>query len=713
MKPQSRRAQITRRRTGRGLPDRTGPKLFAVLALGLGALLAGGTVRSQPSAHGVHAHQPPRAVAGELLVGFRAGVGPSGRFALYQQVGATFVDDVGQKIRVVHIRVPELLVDAIKRRLERSPEVKFVEKNLEFDPALTPNDAQFAGQWHLPKILAPQAWDITQGAPGAVIAILDSGIDATHPDLAGKLVPGYNTYSNSTDTTDPYGHGTEVAGVAGARSNNGEGIAGVAGAAPIMPVRVTNASGAATSASIANGIIWAADHGARVVNLSFNGVAGNTTIRTAAEYAMNHGTLVVAASGNCGCADPTPDNPFILSVGATDESDGLAYFSSTGAFVDLSAPGTNILTTAPYGLYFSESGTSLASPIVAGVAAQMFAANPVLTPAVVTQLLEATAIAPSGAYDQSFGYGRVDAFAAVSAAAGYVAPVDTTPPTVTLDSPSQGGTVSGTAVVAMTASDDVGVTKVDLYVDGVFFVSDSATPYSMTWDTSALPNGSHTLQAVATDAAHNSASTPTITVTVSNTPPDTTPPTVSIGAPAAGATVSGTATVSAGASDNVAVAKVELYVDGVLNGTDTTAPYSFAWSTTAASNGAHTLKLVATDTAGNAANVSRAVTVANNGNHAPVAVNDAFNAPYRAANSYTAQVFAVLANDSDADGNLNAASVKIVSSPNKGGAVSVKTNGSVSYTPAKGYRGSETFTYNVKDSLAATSNTAMVTVTVK
>ena len=145
---------------------------------------------------------------------------------------------------------------------------------------------------------------------------------------------GYNTYSNSTDTVDQFGHGTEVAGAAGALTNNAVGVAGVAGAAPLMPVRVTDAAGRATSASIANGIVWAADHGARVANLSFNGIAGNATIRTAAEYAYNHGMLVVAASGNCACVDPTPENPYVLSVSATDETDSLAYFSSTGAFVD-------------------------------------------------------------------------------------------------------------------------------------------------------------------------------------------------------------------------------------------------------------------------------------------------------------------------------------------------------------------------------------------
>lgn len=685
--------------------SRAGLNFAAALTFCMAALLACGATQAQ---------QPTRWVDGELLIGFRAGVGPAGRYALYRDHGASFVEEIGQNTRVVRIRVPALALEALKRRMERRPEIKFVEKNYVFEPALLPNDLQYASQWHLPKILAPQAWDLTQGASGAVIAILDSGVDATHPDLAGKLVAGYNTYSNSTDTVDQFGHGTEVAGAAGALTNNSEGVAGVAGAAPLMPVRVTDAMGRATSASIANGIVWAADHGARVANLSFNGIAGNTTIRTAAEYAYNHGTLVVAASGNCACVDPTPENPYILSVSATDETDSLAYFSSTGAFVDLSAPGTNILTTARFGLYAAESGTSLASPIVAGVAALMFSSNPALTPAIVTQLMEATAFDPGGnGYDQGFGHGRVEAFAAVSAATGYVPPPDTTVPIIAMSAPLEGASVSATIVVDVLASDNVGVVKVDLYVNGIYFVTDTASPYSFAWDTSAQPNGTYTLYVVATDAAGNSASTTPISVTVSNAPPDITLPTVSIGAPAAGVTVSGSTTVSATASDNVGVTKVELYIDGALYGTDTTSPYSFAWNTTQSGDGSHTLQVVAADAAGNVASAVRTVTVANNVNHAPVAVNDAFNAPYRPNSSYMAQVFNVLANDSDADGNLNPASVKIVKSPNKGGTVKVNTNGTVSYTPKKSYRGAETFGYSVNDSLGATSNTATVTVSVQ
>jgi subtilisin family serine protease len=692
-------------------------KHFAALALAVAAALATGVAE---------AGSPPRWVSGELLVGFRAGVGATGRHNMYRKHGADFLEDVGQGISVARIRVPAAGEEAMMRRLASLPQVKFVEKNYEYETALVPNDPEYKGlspQWYLPKIGAEQAWDLTQGGANAVIAILDSGIDATQPDLVGKLVPGHNTYTAATpdDTTDPYGHGTEVAGVAGAWTNNGVGIAGVAGASPLMPVRVTNTSGAATSASIANGIIWAADHGARVVNLSFNNLAGNATVLAAAEYAYNKGTLVVAASGNCGCADATVETPFILSVSATDETDTSAYFSSTGPYVDLSAPGTNILSTAKYGLYMPNSGTSLASPIVAGVAALMFSAKPELTPLLATQMLEATAVdVNGGGYDTTFGYGRVDALAAVNLALNYQPPVDTTAPTVALASPGNGATVTGTVVVNVAADDNVGVVKVDLYVDNVYFANDTTSPYSFAWDTTGLTNGAHTLVATAFDARGNSASTTALAVSVANKAPDTLPPTVLINAPAAGATVAGTTTVTATATDNVGVTGVDLLVDGALVASDASAPYAFSWNTTGLADGVHTLDVKASDAAGNVSHATRSVTVANAPPppppppvaHAPVAGNDAFGAPYRATSAYTAQVLAILANDSDADGDLNAASVRITASPDKGGSVKVNSNGTVSYTPKRGYRGVETFRYTVKDKRGVASNTATVTVAV-
>jgi subtilisin family serine protease len=289
-----------------------------------------------------------------------------------------------------------------------------------FGTALLPDDPQVSSQWHVSRIRLPQAWDLTQGSPEVVIAIVDSGVDPSHPDLAGKLLAGYNTADKNTRTADQYGHGTKMAGVAAARSNNGQGIAGVASLSPIMPLRVTDRAGRATSTAIAEGIVWAVDHGARVVNLSLEGVVRNAAIRTASEYAFRHGALVVAPSGNCGCFDPSPETPYILSVAATDEDDHLAPVSTTGAFVDIAAPGVNIPTTAMYGLYLGDSGTSLASAVVAGVAALMFSVNPALGPAEVTLLLEQTAVKlGEGPRSGNAGHGRVDAYAAVRAAAAY------------------------------------------------------------------------------------------------------------------------------------------------------------------------------------------------------------------------------------------------------------------------------------------------------
>src|SRR5215813_9168202 len=218
----------------------------------------------------------------------------------------------------------------------------------------------------------------TLGLPG-VIAILDSGIDPTHPDLAAKLLPGFNLLSNNTSTGDWSGHGTLVAGAAAAISDNGVGVAGVAGQNNILPVVIADSTGYALFSTIASGITWAADHGAKVANLSY-AAAGSSTVVSAAQYAMSKGMIVILAAGNCGCFDSTAASPYIVSVSATDSSDNLASWSSQGNFVDISAPGVSSYTTSNGGGYSAPSGTSLASPIVAGVAGLMMSANPSLSP---------------------------------------------------------------------------------------------------------------------------------------------------------------------------------------------------------------------------------------------------------------------------------------------------------------------------------------------
>jgi hypothetical protein len=189
---------------------------------------------------------------------------------------------------------------------------------------------------------------------------------------------------------------------------------------------------------------------------------------------------------------------------------------------------------------------------------------------------------------------------------------DTTAPTTSITSPTSGATVSGTTTISASASDNVGVSKVDFYVDSVLKGTDTSSPYSYSWATTAYSNGAHSLYTKATDAAGNVGTSATISVTVSNAAADTTAPTTSITSPTSGATVSGTTTISASASDNVGVSKVDFYVDSVLKGTDTSSPYSYSWATTAYSNGAHSLYTKATDAAGNVGtSATISVTVSN------------------------------------------------------------------------------------------------------
>ncbi|HVQ74134.1 MAG TPA: S8 family serine peptidase, partial [Candidatus Binatia bacterium] len=543
-------------------------------------------------------------VPDELLVGFHDDVDPGRAEAVYQAEGGSRIERLW-RLNVHRIRVNPAALRGMEQRLRNRPEVAFVEPNRRVPFAFVPDDPEFSSQWHHTTIRSSEAWSVTLGAPAIVIAILDSGVDGTHPDLAAKLVSGWNFYNNDSNTADVHGHGTRVAGAAAAIGNNGIGVAGVALESRIMPIRVSDSTGYAYYSTIASGLTWAVDNGARVMNLSFGGVAGSSTIRNAAKYVRTRGGVVVAAAGNCGCVDATPENIELISVSGTTSADTIASWSSRGNYVDVSAPGASIRTTNRGGTYGTYSGTSFSSPITAGVVALMMAANPSLSPIEIEQLLKANADdLGSAGWDPSYGFGRVNAYRAVAAAAGSAAP-DTAAPTVSISSPASGATVSGTVTVSAAASDNVGVTKVEFLVDGALVGTRTATPWSVGWNTTTKANGSRILTARAFDAAGNSTTSAGVSVTVNNVVADTTAPTVSISSPASGATVSGTVTVSVAASDNVGVTKIEIRVDGALVATRIpwVVPgdiiWSFRWNTTTKANGSRILTARAFDAAGN------------------------------------------------------------------------------------------------------------------
>jgi hypothetical protein len=509
---------------------------------------------------------------------------------------------------------------AVVEQLRRNPNFKLVSLDERVKSTMDVTDPYIGSEWHLAKIGAPTAWDTSQGA-GVTIAILDSGVDMTHPDLVANLVPGFNVYDNNTNTADVCGHGTAVAGSAAARTNNGVGVAGVAGQAKIMPVRIaykdpTSGSCYAYASTIASGITYAADNGARIANVSYGPLAGIAAIQSAAQYMKNKGGLVFVSAGNDGLDQNITPTTSLIAVSATDSGDNKASWSSYGTFISLAAPGAGIWTTSNGGAYGGWNGTSFSSPVAAGVAALMMAVAPALDGAQIEQLMFSSALdLGTPGRDPNFGYGRVDAAAGVSAAQAWVPVADTQPPTSAITSPAASASVSGTVAVAVAAADNVGVERVELKVNGTVVGADSASPYSFSWDSTGVPNGMNTLVATAYDRAGNVTASSPVSVNVANTqtpPPvaDTTPPVVSFSNPVAGS-VSGNVNVSVKASDNSGAAGIKqfLYVDEVLVATGNGGTLSYTWKTKSSAKGAHTLKAIAKDAAGNSSTATVAVTV--------------------------------------------------------------------------------------------------------
>jgi subtilisin family serine protease len=354
-------------------------------------------------------------------------------------------------IGVQRISVPMGQECAVAEVLRRDPHVAYAELDYAAHSAdvITPTDAGWINQWGPAQVNAPTAWQITAGLSSVTIAVVDSGIQLNHEDLSSQLwtnrgeIPGngvdddgngkiddvhgwhfYQRWTGSTyvpaedaNVSDDYGHGTHVAGIAAAATNNGVGIAGMAGGARIMPVKVLDQFGNGWYSDIAAGIIYAADNGAQVINLSLGGTADSQLLRDAVDYARQRGALVIAATGNTGGAVlyPAAYEP-VLAVAATDRSDQVAGFSNRGAQVDVAAPGVEIYSTWPWvGGYFTKSGTSMAAPHVAGMAALLRSERPDLSVDQIMQVITVTAhdVADLG-WDQYSGWGRIDAAAAVS-----------------------------------------------------------------------------------------------------------------------------------------------------------------------------------------------------------------------------------------------------------------------------------------------------------
>ncbi len=371
-------------------------------------------------------HQPPPPVPaptfapGEILVKFQSHVGLLGGQASLRGEGLHPLE-ASSRSGLLRVRVePGQETKTIADLMARG-DVEFATPNYLVQALGDPDDTWYGSQWALKQpddhdIDAPEAWDIYTGSSNITIAILDTGVDLDHPDLQAKIVPGYDFVNNDNIPDDDHGHGTHVAGIAAAVSNNGQGIAGVSWGAKIMPLKMLDSGGGGDLFDLVDAIYYAVDNGAQVINMSLGGSNSKwpcywPNIETAFNYAVSQDVLLVAAAGNDGQNGVNCPAAYdqVVAVGSTTSSDSRAAFSNYGARLDVVAPGHSIYSTLP-GNYGLDSGTSMATPHVAGLAALVWSLAPSLSSSQVRDIIQNTAddLGPGG-WDQSYGYGRINA----------------------------------------------------------------------------------------------------------------------------------------------------------------------------------------------------------------------------------------------------------------------------------------------------------------
>ncbi len=407
-------------------------KKYLVLIL----ILAFSLIFLRNSRFSIHAAniKVPSLATNRIIVKFRPKTPPDVQnnliksFGIYQK----------EKLRLTDtfvLPVPEGRVVEFINKFLKNKNIEYAEEDRIATILEVPNDPYYPQQWGLSKIQAASAWNITYGLSSVDIAIVDTGIDGSHPDLSSKIVASADcTVSVNCTATSPFdnnGHGTHVAGIAAAVTNNGIGIAGTGYNTSLISVKVLDSSGNGYYSWVANGIVWAADHGAKVINLSLGGSSPSSTLSNAVSYAWNRGVVIAAAAGN----DNTSRRLYpayysqVLSVAATDQTDQKAWFSNFGSWVKLAAPGVDIFSTYNNGDYTTLSGTSMATPFVSGVAGLVFGEHPTWTNSQVRDKIESTAdkISGTGSYWQ---YGRINACSAVDCNTS-INPTPTPTPTLT------------------------------------------------------------------------------------------------------------------------------------------------------------------------------------------------------------------------------------------------------------------------------------------
>lgn len=370
----------------------------------------------------------------EILVKFNDDVSEAEIGEINRAHGAIILEHI-KEIGVYRLQIPpDQNIQEEIRLYDEDPRTEYAEPNyVGSGGAFTPNDTFFGDQWHLNNvgqaggthdadIDAVEGWQITRGSSSVVVAILDSGIDADHPEFQGRLLPGYDFVEGDADPDADHPHGKWVASILAANADNNFGGAGVDHRAKILPVKVLNAQNSGTTTNLVRGLMFAADEGADVINMSLVNYPLTTTLQNALQYARDAGAILIACAGNGGIGDADNSAPgrssLTISVGATDNNDTRASSSGTGAALDVVAPGVTLITTGldpevDESNWFT--GCSAATPVVSGIATLLLSLDRSLSHEDVRRILIASAedqVGPAAqdkpGRDNFYGFGRVN-----------------------------------------------------------------------------------------------------------------------------------------------------------------------------------------------------------------------------------------------------------------------------------------------------------------
>lgn len=364
--------------------------------------------------------------AGELLVTYKEYAASSRATELVPEKTESKVEEEIEELDAQLLAFPEAkskgsekqrekILEEKKEELEKDPRVAFVDYNYLRKPFRTPNDTRFAYQWSMENANFPKAWSRAWGS-GAKIAIVDGGADARHPDLRDKVIAQRDFVDEDMIAEDSLrGHGTHVSGVAAAATNNRKGISGGCPGCELIIAKVIDPY-RGEDADVARGIVWSVEQGSEVLNLSIGGPGSSKVLKRAVNYATRNGVVVVGAAGNYAeYGNPKiypAAYPNVVAVAATDKRDQRASFSEYGGWVDVAAPGVNILSTLPNGKYGRDSGTSFSAPFVSGLAG-LLASEGLSADEIRKRIETGAADAGKRGRDPYYGHGRINAFASV------------------------------------------------------------------------------------------------------------------------------------------------------------------------------------------------------------------------------------------------------------------------------------------------------------